>query len=324
MGHYLSGAVPKGWLRSFYRFPLTAELLGVGEMRVTPRFGWVTPDGYDDSTPFLTDFKRSSLPAWMVIDREDSDSLRLPTEVESAWFAKELVPPLTQFAHSDGAKRKGRFQLSLPFTFRLLRRDLKKATSIVEEALSAASAAPLAELNLPSKNLEDFIARQISEQGDALGDRGYDGKYLLLLYLVQLLRLSKEKKSVSVEEDSDICSANDVTRRRFSSRVWGSREKARQRLNECVQDLLAALEGADFQAAAKSADYGGLYANQLSENSRSAARLYLGNARIHVHSGALDQARTDLGWADHLNGARYGNSWSKIAAEVRAVVQPRR
>lgn len=86
MGHYISGDIRYGRLRTFPRFSILAHVVGVGRMCVVPYLTW----NKDDSECFLGKADYPFLPAWVVPDPETPTRVLVPTRLDPAWFVKEL------------------------------------------------------------------------------------------------------------------------------------------------------------------------------------------------------------------------------------------
>jgi hypothetical protein len=313
MGHYLSGDLQYGQLRRFNRFPLMAQLLECGEMLMVPRFEWHNAEDIDDSDPFLESADRAALPAWLVPAAANAEWLRVPSQIEPVWFAKQAAAALRAVVKTSRKGRRGRLKLALPFAFLLRRADSARAFTRLNQLLTRANA-PIIPSEMPAgydaEALWPWHQQHFPAQLQALEQRDPEGSYLTLLFALTAL-LNSELESVFICDDEGAVELSDFVKRRFS-RLNGSKSSARSRLEELVGNIFTALKKLENAEAERDVGYALSYVSDLAEASELAAQAYVASARLKAESD-LEQARCDLAWADHLAGGRYQGPY---AAEV--------
>ncbi len=318
MGHYLSGDIPYGQLRRFDRFPVMAWLVGCGEMLMVPRFEWQSADATDDSEPFLTAEDRAALPPWLVPAVANDCWLRVPSQIDPVWFAKESAASLRSVVKATRKNRRGKLRLSLPFAYLLHRRELERALSSLNETLGHAKA-PGIEGTLPAPYdahaLWTWHQQHYPAQMRALEARDKEGTYFTLMFAITAL-LASAADHVFVCDDDTAIDLKDFVKRRFS-RLTGSRVAARARLLELLDSTFGALAVGDVPRADKECGYALMYASELAEVNELAAEVYVASARLKALAGDSEQARCDLAWADHLAGESYAGPRRDVAQLVR-------
>lgn len=293
--------------------------VGVGEMLAVPRFEWISNDEVDDSAPFLNDRDTSTLPGWLVRDRDNDDWLRVPTWVDPAWFAKEAATPLRALAKLEAAKGRGRASVTLSFGYRLLSTDLEAAIEVVRRALGPATGALLSSPPLADpEEIAEWQSTHLAPELDAF-DRSGAPHLTLLLYAIGFLQATRSSYAW-FEDDHTATSLAELSRRRFF-RTVGTRAESRASLDDWTLDLFAELETSDTSAATEELRACIACVNGLAEASHESAAVYLAAAKHHALSGHIEQARTDLAWADHLGEGTYVDPFDAIAENVRGAVE---
>lgn len=317
MGHYLSGDLPYGQLRRFERFPLMAQLLECGEMLMVPRFEWHSAEEIDDSEPFLDAADRAALPAWLVPAAANAEWLRVPSQIEPVWFAKQAAAALRTVVKTSRKGRRGRLKLALPFAFLLRRADSARAFARLNQLLTRANA-PIVPTEMPTgydaEALWSWHQQHFPAQMQTLAERDLEGSHLTLLFALTAL-LNSKRDSVFVCDDEGAVEHSDFVKRRFS-RLSGSKSSARIRLEELVGNTFAALKKQENGDAERDLGYALSYVSELAEPSELAAQAYLASAQLKADSDA-EQARCDLAWADHLAGGRYQGRYASEVERLR-------